>query len=179
MLLNPDARFELARQLSSPGGAPLGAAFSFVSGLYFRGKVAYAAEFGVAPPSQAAAHVITAGGGLCTLDERVTVARLRDWMNVAVHDDNPHFTVPLMRHCSELLDSSDTEARFVLLGSIASDKYVRPLLDILGERLLFPLEFAGRGDMSRGSLMLRAARERTELTYAPVLSAPRSAREQR
>lgn len=59
----------------------------------------------------------------------------------------------------------------MLLGSVASDKYVVPLLEIFGEQLLYPKEFAGRGDMSRGSLMLRAVSEQRELDYEPVMSA--------
>src|SRR5438477_13153763 len=56
----------------------------------------------------------------------------------------------------------------VLLGSIATPKYVEPLLGIFGERLLFPSEFVGRGDMSRGGLLLRCLREQVELKYVPV-----------
>jgi hypothetical protein len=40
-------------------------------------------------------------------------------------------------------------------------------------RLLFPAEFVGRGDMSRGGLMLRCVDERAELTYVPVRGAVR------
>src|SRR6185295_18728316 len=61
----------------------------------------------------------------------------------------------------------------VLLGSIATGKYVDVLLDVVGERLLFPTEFVGRGDMSRGALLLRAARSEVELGYAPVAGAVR------
>ena len=61
-------------------------------------------------------------------------------------------------------------ARVVLLGSIATGKYVDVLTAGLGNRLHFPLAFVGRGDMSRGGLMLRAAADRVELDYA-VLSA--------
>jgi hypothetical protein len=61
----------------------------------------------------------------------------------------------------------------VLLGSIASDKYVNVLLDIFGEALLFPREFVGRGDMSRGGLMLRQVEDREELEYIPVAGAVR------
>jgi len=56
----------------------------------------------------------------------------------------------------------------VLLGSVASDKYVAPLLDVFGEALYFPTEFAGMGDMSRGARLLRAVRDGRELAYAPV-----------
>lgn len=168
MVLSPKSDFELARQLASSAGAPLGAVFSFVSGLYFRGKVAYAERFGVAPPHLPSAHVITAGGGLYRLAEPVGPARLRDWAGVSVHEANPHFTAPLQRHAAELLDQHDPNARFVLLGSVASSKYSAPLLEVFGDRLLFPAQFSGLGDMSRGSIMLRAARDGVELSYAPL-----------
>jgi hypothetical protein len=61
----------------------------------------------------------------------------------------------------------------VLLGSIASEKYVAVLGSIFGDRLLFPSDFVGRGDMSRGGLLLRAARDGAELAYEPVLGAQR------
>ena len=61
----------------------------------------------------------------------------------------------------------------MLLGSVATGKYVDVLLDVLGDRLLFPSEFVGRGDMSRGALLLRAAREGRELAYEPVATAVR------
>ena len=43
--LSPNAQFALAAALRSPDGAPLGDLFSFVSGLYFRGKLTYARRF--------------------------------------------------------------------------------------------------------------------------------------
>jgi hypothetical protein len=61
----------------------------------------------------------------------------------------------------------------VLLGSIASKKYVAVLGAVFGDRLLFPSDFVGRGDMSRGGLLLRAARAGAELAYEPVLGAQR------
>jgi hypothetical protein len=53
----------------------------------------------------------------------------------------------------------------VLLGSVARGKYVDVLLPIFGDRLRFPIEFVGRGDMSRGGLLLRAAASGVELVY--------------
>ena len=102
-----------------------------------------------------------------------TLARLNGWQRVAISEQNPHFTAPLQRHAGMLLDSHDAEARFVLLGSVASHKYVAPLLEVFGERLLFPTTFAGLGDMSRGALMLRAAASGAELEYTPVADARR------
>jgi len=170
MLLNPTAAFPLAEQLRGTEGAPLGAVFSFVSGLYFRGKDSYAREFSRSAGGLPAAFVITAGGGLCLLDERVSLERLRGWAKVSIHEDNPHFTVPLFRHASSLLDAHPAGTRFVLLGSVATNKYLSPLLEVFGERLFFPSEFAGLGDMSRGSLLLRAVREKRELEYRSVAS---------
>jgi hypothetical protein len=169
LLFRPEAAFPLAAALRSAEGAPVGDVFAFVSGLYFRGKAAYAREFGHTKNGLPAAFVMSAGGGLLSLDERVTLERLRGWANVAIHEDNPHFTAPLFRHAYGLLEAHDPTTRFVLLGSVASNKYVAPLLEVFGDRLLFPRDFTGRGDMSRGSLLLRAVRERRELAYAPVV----------
>src|SRR5687767_11483212 len=105
--MNPEADFHLARALRSPAGAPLGTVFSFVGGLYFRGKAAYAREFGRTHNGLPAGLVMTAGGGLCSLDEPVTLERLRGWATVRVHEDNPHFTAPLFRHAAGLLDAHD------------------------------------------------------------------------
>jgi len=168
MLFNASAQFQLARELRAPEGAALGELFSFVSGLYFRGKLAYARAFGHAPVDQPAAYVISAGGGLIAPEERISLERLQGWAKVSVHHDNPHFTAPLIRHASALLERSLPGTRFVLLGSVASDKYVQPLRDVFGPGLLFPEQFAGLGDMSRGALLLRAVRGGDELAYAPV-----------
>jgi hypothetical protein len=168
MIMNPKATFELARTLHSTAGAPLGDVFGFVSGLYFRGKMTYARRFGHARDGKESSFVMTAGGGLCSLDEPVTLARLHGWQSVSVDEQNPHFTAPLQRHASMLLDAHGAEARFVLLGSVASKKYIAPLLEVFEACLFFPEQFAGLGDMSRGSLLLRAVREDRELDYAPV-----------
>lgn len=168
MLLEVGGNFELARQLGSEPGAPLRDVFGFVSSLYFRGKAAYAGAFGSAPPGRESALVMTAGGGLCSLDTPVTRERLEAWQRVSVSEKNPHFTAPLVRHASELLDACDAATRFVLLGSVASSKYVKPLVEVFGERLLYPARFAGLGDMSRGALLLRAVRSGVELDYEPV-----------
>lgn len=168
MLFNSTAQFQLARELRSPEGAALGELFSFVSGLYFRGKLAYARAFGQAPPGQSSTYVISAGGGLCTPEERLSLARLQGWAKVSIHHDNPHFTAPLIRHANALREQSVPGTRFVLLGSVASNKYLAPLRAAFDADLLFPSQFTGLGDMSRGALLHRAVRERRELAYAPV-----------
>ncbi len=175
LLLEGAGEFPLAERVRSREGAPLGEVMSFVSGLYFRGKASYAATFARAPGDAPAAFVMTAGGGLCRLDERVGLERLRGWSAVAIDADNPHFTAPLLRQASALFEALPN-ADFVLLGSVATEKYVAPLLEVFGERLLFPREFFGRGDMSRGALLLRAVREKSELEYAAVSSIRRAER---
>jgi hypothetical protein len=171
IVLNPGAQFPLARELRSTEGAELGELFSFVSGLYFRGKMTYAGVFG--GPGDASVFVISQGEGLRSLSERVTAERLRRWGDVPIDADNPRFTEPLIEDAQTLELVNDRATRFVLLGSIATDKYVRPLTEIFGPRLLFPSDFIGRGDMSRGALLLRAASERRELRYEPVQGARR------
>jgi hypothetical protein len=65
-------------------------------------------------------------------------------------------------------------------GAHRGRSYVDPLVRAFGYRLFFPPDFVGRGDMSRGGLMLRAASSGEELTYALVegttLHGPRPAR---
>lgn len=172
-VLNPRASFPLAQRLHSSEGAPLGELFSFVSGLYFRGKMTYAQTFARAPCGVAGALVISPAEGMQPLDEKVTLDRLRRWAAESVDADNPGFTAPLLAHASELARACTPRTRFVLLGSVATDKYVRPLTQVFGERLLFPMDFVGRGDMSRGALLLRAAQNQSELAYAPVAGTTR------
>jgi hypothetical protein len=147
--------------------------FSFVSGLYFRGKAAYASAFARPPPDLTGALVITPGEGLQFLDEPVTPDRIRGWAAVAVDERNSQFTEPLVDHAAALERAHGATTRFVLLGSVATDKYVRPLARVFGDHLLFPSTFIGRGDMSRGALMLRAARDGRELDYEAVETAVR------
>jgi len=172
-LMDGTADFPVARALRSAGGATLGDVFSFVSSLYFRGRVAYAAAFGRPPDDLARALVISAGEGLVSVDEAVTIARLRAWREVEIDARNEEFTRPLVEHAEALERAYGATTRFVLLGSVASDKYVRPLTAVFGDHLLFPLDFIGRGDMSRGALMLRAARDGRELPYRPIEGAAR------
>ncbi len=116
--------------------------------------------------------MIAPGEGLRHVHERVTLARLREAAEIEVDERNPRFTEPLVAD-AKALGAAAPEARFVLLGSVATDKYVSPLLAALGERLLFPIDFVGRGDMSRGALLLQAVRAGRELPYGPVAAAAR------
>jgi hypothetical protein len=73
-----------------------------------------------------------------------------------------------VRSLTTLMKTLPGDARVVLLGSIATGKYVDVLTTMLGERLRFPIAFVGRGDMSRGGLMLRCVAAGTELEYVTV-----------
>jgi len=147
-----------------------------MSGLYFRGKIAYADAFRVAPPGVPHAVVIVPGVGLVPPDTPVTVDQLRAIARVPVDEGNANYRTPLLRDAKLLDAHAGLECQYVLLGSIATEKYSEPLLEVFGERLVFPPEFVGRGDMSRGGLMLRCAGTGRELSYAPVRGAARHGR---
>jgi hypothetical protein len=172
MILSDRANFDLAVRLRN-GGLPLGELFSFISGLYFRGKLAYAQAFGSSDGRSPHAFVITAGGGLIPPEALFTTERLREISSVAIDAAESRYRLPLERDARKLLSRMSAACEVVLLGSVATPKYVDPLLGIFGERLMFPAEFAGRGDMSRGGLMLRCARSGEQLTYVPVATAMR------
>ena len=172
LLFDSGARFELAQRLRTRAGAPLGEVFSFLSGLYFRGKLTYATAFARPPADAPGVLVITPGQGLQQPDRPVTLERLRRYARVPIDVSEPRYRRPLARD-AKLLAAAIPEGEFVLLGSIATGKYVDILLKAFGSRLLFPGDFVGRGDMSRGGLLLRCARSGVELPYVPVHGAVR------
>jgi hypothetical protein len=172
LVMRDAASFPLARQLRTAEGAPLGDVFSFLSGLYFRGKMAYVRRFADPPAGLPGALVITPTRGLVPPESPIGVDLLKEFAEGAVELSNPGYRNPLETHARALAEHA-TDARMVLLGSIASGKYVDVLTHIFGERLVFPADFVGRGDMSRGGLMLRAAESGRELVYVPVIGARR------
>lgn len=169
LLLNPRAPFALARAFQREG-LPLADVFAFASGLYFRGKIAYARRF--ADPAQGdAIRVISTNAGLLDPLTTLTPAALRLFGEVDIHEDDPRFRRPLRRDTVRLARSLDPGGIAILLGSIATAKYRDVLLEAFGERLVFPSDFVGRGDMSRGGLLLRATRVGRELAYTAVAGA--------
>jgi len=172
MLTSERASFVLARRLRNDG-LPLGELFSFISGLYFRGKLAYAQTFATPPAGLPGVFIITAGRGLISPETVVTDEELREIASVPVDAADMRYRRPLVHDAQELLQNAGEQCQMVLLGSIATAKYVEPLLEIFEQRLVFPSAFVGRGDMSRGGLMLRSAHDGQELTYEPVYSAVR------
>jgi hypothetical protein len=178
MVLSDRARFDLAVRLRNGQGVAIGEVFAFVSGLYFRGKLAYALEFARppepgAPITGSGALVITPTAGLRAVETAISIDALRAFAGVDIAANDPRYRVPLIASARVLAGEIGPDCDVVLLGSIASSKYVDALLGVFGERLLFPVDFVGRGDMSRGGLLLRAVRAEQELPYAPVAGAVR------
>jgi len=171
MLLGDHAEFSLAQRLRDGDLVSLGEVFTFLSGLYFRGKLAYANAF--ARPDLSRVLVITPTRGLVPASTSVTLSDLREFAEVDIEESDPRYRRPLERDLRRLVRRLTPECEVVLLGSVATGKYVSILIEILRERIQFPAEFVGRGDMSRGGLLLRCALDRTELAYIPVHGAVR------
>lgn len=169
LLLNPAAPFPLARQFQREG-LPLGDVFTFASGLYFRGKLTYARHF-AAKSKGALVRVITTNAGLVDADMVLTPDTLRAFGTVDIHEADERYLGPLRRDARGLANKLGRSGVAILLGSIATAKYREVLLECFKHRLVFPADFIGRGDMSRGALLLRAAKADRELPYLPVAGA--------
>jgi hypothetical protein len=167
-LLHDGGGSPVAARLRNGTGATVGEVFSLVSGLYFRGKLAYALAFATPPAGFAGVQVIVPGRGLWPHDTRLDIAELRRIARVRVDPRETRFTAPLVRDATRLAAALGGHGQAVLLGSIATTKYLDPLA-VLGPRLAHPEEFVGRGDMSRGALLLRCCAARRELIYTVSL----------
>lgn len=161
-LLRAQSKLAIAQRLHA-GTLTLADAFTFCSGLYFRGKIAYATAF--APE---ATFVITPTRGLLPPGVAVSADLLREFAGVDISEDDARYRGPLERDLQALVARVGADSRVVLLGSIATGKYVDVLAERLGSRLHFPPSFIGRGDMSRGGLLLRHAASGEELDYGPL-----------
>jgi hypothetical protein len=173
LLYNPRARFDLAHRLQSGQEVALGEIFSFLSGLYFRGKLTYSLKFGRPPGALQPAYVITSNRGLMGAVEPVSLKLLRSFASTPIDPEEPAYIKPLQLHARRLSKKAGAECEFVLLGSISTKKYAEVLIEYFGSRLLFPESFVGRGDMSRGGLLLRCVAENRELDYSPISGAIR------
>ncbi|HYK02371.1 MAG TPA: hypothetical protein VE974_11485 [Thermoanaerobaculia bacterium] len=166
-LMSLRAKFALAQRYRTEAGVEIGDAFAFMSALYFRGKFAYARRFAVPSPviGGDGIFVITPGYGLVPPHWRITEERMKRMRKIDVDVATRNYVKPLREHANLLAGALEDDAQVILLGSVATGKYVDVLWPILGSRLRFPTAFAGLGDMARGGLMLRAAREGKELEY--------------
>jgi hypothetical protein len=154
MILSDRAEFELA-----------------LSGLYFRGKIAYATAFTRPAPGIPGVFVITPTRGLVDAGTPIRIDDLLEFATVDIHCDDPRYRAPVERHARALARKLPSRSEVILLGSIATGKYVDVLIETFRERLFFPADFVGRGDMSRGGLMLRCVADRQELSYISVAGA--------
>jgi hypothetical protein len=173
MLLSDRAECDLARRLRSRDRASLGEVFTFLSGLYFRGKLAYANAFACVADNLCGVLVITPTRGLLDARRKIGLRDLREFADLDIDENEPRYREPLARDARNLAEKLTAECEVILLGSVATGKYVDILLENLGDRLRFPAEFVGRGDMSRGGLLLRCAVDRIELSYISVAGAVR------
>jgi hypothetical protein len=170
-LLADTADFPLAARVRE-SGAPLGEVFSFLSALYFRGKLGYAQRFAAPPAGCPGVFVITPDRGLQVPETPIALADIRSFAQVPIDASEARYAAPLREAARALCAQLPPRSQVVLLGSIATPKYVDVLLPAFGPSLLFPTEFVGRGDMSRGGLLLRAARAGIELDYVTCSSCP-------
>ena len=172
LLFQPVTMFPAARALHSTAGAPIGEIFTFLSGLYFRGKLAYAAAFARPPRGlNSGVFVITPNRGLLAPSVRVTLDDLADLAKTDIDPGAEEFRKPLRQDAEALAEALGPIGEPILLGSIATTKYIDVLLSAFQQELLFPAEFVGRGDMSRGGLLLRSVDAHLELAYVPVRGA--------
>ena len=173
LIMSERAQFDLARRLRSNKPPTLGEVFAFLSGLYFRGKLAYANAFAPTEAKRSAVLVITPTRGLVPAATPVGLADLQEFAGVDINEADPRYRIPLERDVRKLAKKLPPDSEVVLLGSVATGKYVDILLEHFGQRLCFPADFVGRGDMSRGGLLLRCAVDRSELAYISVTGAVR------
>ena len=170
MIMRPGAGSLLARRLREPLGVPLGEVYTFLSGLYFRGKLAYASAFASQPEH---VLVITPTAGLRVPETPVTLDMLQGFARIDIANGGVRFRRPLLADARILAAGLAADDEVILLGSIASSKYVDVLSAVFGPRLKFPIAFVGRGDMSRGGLLLRCVTAGTALEYVPVAGTTR------
>jgi hypothetical protein len=102
MLMREQAEFDLALRLRN-GTAAIGEIYAFISGLYFRGKLAYTGVFGAAPSGVPPAMVIVPGMGLVPPGTILSYDQLQSIANVPVDADNPAYREPFLRDVA-LLD---------------------------------------------------------------------------
>jgi hypothetical protein len=165
-LLSSSGESDLANRLRH-SGAPLGEVYRFISTLYFRGKLDYAERFQNPPRGATGVHIIT-GAGLMLPETVITLSDLRRISSTSIDAKNSHYRLPLDSDLLRLRQVVVDETDVVLLGSVATSKYITPVREVFGKRLLFPRDFLGRGDMSRGSMLLQCCAQGSELTYLGV-----------
>lgn len=154
---------------TSPG--TLGEAFSRISALYFRGKLAYARHFGNGSASVDAVQVITPSRGLLPAGADVTPELLDEFASTPIGADEPAYREALANSLGLLSEKVGPVGEFVFLGSLATPKYTDVLVERLGRSVFTPEAFVGMGNMKRGSILLRAVEAGTPLPLLPLRDA--------
>ena len=179
-VLSPQAAFAARRgSCARAQGAPLGDVFTFVSGLYFRGKLAYARRF-ASPPEprirrrlgRARHHAERRAPQPETPVTRRRAARLRRRRRRSrpTRATGGRSSGARARWLREI--GADCEV--VLLGSIASPKYVDVLLDDLRRAPAVPDRFRRpRRHEPRRPAAAQARARASSSTYAPMAGAVR------
>ena len=90
--------------------------------------------------------------------------------SAAMAETHPHLFAPLPIGRRTAKNRIVFGAHFTMFTE-PSPRWGEP--GFFGERLVFPECFVGRGDMSRGGVMLRAAESGKELAYVSVSGATR------
>jgi hypothetical protein len=149
--------------------------FSFLSGLYFRGKLEYARAFADTPGEETGGvYIITMTDGLVSPDARIW---LQDLERYAVCREGAAAAISTLEGTARaLVQRIGGDGDVVLLGSVGTGKYTDLLAPIFGERLLFPRDVLHIGQLARGALFLSRAREGRELEYIPVSEIMRAGR---
>jgi hypothetical protein len=155
---------DLARRLRGDG-APLGEVFTYLSALYFRGKLAYAQAYALPPAGCPGIMIITPTAGLMAPDVSIRMPTLRGFSRAPIHLKNRRYCSTLKQSATKLAIDIGSDCELVLLGSVGTGKYLDILGPIFDGRLRIPSEFVGLGDMSRGGLLLRCVRENRQLNY--------------
>src|SRR5437660_1124959 len=129
LLFHPVTMFPVARALHSTAGAPIGEIFTFLSGLYFRGKLAYAEGFARPPQGlNSGVFVITPNRGLLAPSVTMTLDDLARLAKTDIDPSAKEFRKPLQQDANALAQALGPLGQPVLLGSIATPKYVEVLL---------------------------------------------------
>ncbi|PYK47822.1 MAG: hypothetical protein DME20_10685 [Verrucomicrobia bacterium] len=145
MILSERAQFELARKLRGKKGAPIAEVFTFLSGLYFRGKIAYATAFARPARGTPGVFVITPTRGLVDARTRIHLDDLREFAMVDIHEDDSRYRLPMDRDAQRLAKKLPMESEIILLSSVATGKYVDVLLASFRDRLRFPSRSTSAG----------------------------------
>ena len=176
-ILRRNARSDIAKRLRDPGGVPLAEVYSFLSALYFRGKLTYARAFANPPLSTAGVMIITPAAGLMPDGATVGLSTLRGFSRVPINVKNRRYRTAFLRGLKQLAGEVGPDCEVILLGSIATGKYLDLVQQVFADQLKVPAEFIGLGDMSRGALLLRCVKERRELSYISVATVPKRGRQ--